>query len=135
MPDIKTFDGNGLVHTGSSGFRNYVVGSLYEGGREVKGPNPRTRFETALADARREFPGCVVINGNDDWSAARQTRPETFCRLLNVDVLAYFHTGISGVTKSGVVLSPAQFETLRINYRREFGVEIESTSALRIEKQ
>lgn len=80
----------------------------------------------------------VIIDGSDDWGAKEHQRPERFMMEynrqrfgvqsgpeLNADILAYYHSGTSGVTRSGVVVSPETFDTLTEWYATKYGVEID----------
>jgi len=103
---LKTYLGisNGSdVHTGSSGFTNYFNNK----------PNPMAVF--------KDHPTAIIVDGNDDWSAPKNTRPASVVQDAGIEPLAWFHSGISGITKSGAVLTPKDFTKLEAYYLREFG--------------
>jgi hypothetical protein len=100
---LKTYLGTGSqTHTGSSGFTNYFGNK----------PNPMAVF--------RDFPAAIIVDGNDDWSAKKEMRPASVVQDAGIQPLAWFHSGISGITKSGVVLTPKSFAKLEAYYLREF---------------
>lgn len=91
--------------SGSSGFRNYAGGN----------PKPE--------EVWKDFPDGVIINGEDDWGAKEQYRPATFVPDLLGEkaVLAYYHTGISGMAFSGVVIDRRDLLKLQRRYKAEYG--------------
>ena len=105
-------------HVGSSGFLNYW--------------RDRNTEDTSSLAARalKENEGCVVLNGQDDWTSPEWKRPETFCRTLGVEPVALFHTGISGVTSSGVVISKEDFNRLQDEYVARYGHDL--TQAVKV---
>ena len=58
-----------------------------------------------VAKALAAHPGAVIIDGTDDWNAPRELRPESFVQDLGLKPLALFHTGVSGISSSGIVVS------------------------------
>lgn len=98
---------------------------------EMGGTNfePATREET-LAAIRwalcERFPGAVIVDGSDDWDAPPTVRPELWAREFGLRPLAWWHTGTSGQTKSGLVLRRSQYDELRSLYRAEFGCDLEA---------
>lgn len=97
MSDIQTFNASRGASTGTSGFRNYI------GTPDVEG---------TLAQVFAKYPRAVVVDGNDDWFAPIQSSPARACRKNGITPLAYFHTGISGISKSGVVLKASDYRKL-----------------------
>lgn len=106
MSRLKTYLPGG-VHVSSHGFVNYMG----------KAPAP----EAVFAD----FPDAVIVDGDDNWFAPKEKRPEVLAREAGVAPLALFHTGISGITRSGVVLAPADYERLREYFTATYGSAIE----------
>lgn len=103
MNKLKTYLGADCdPHTGSSGFTNYSNNK----------PNPMAVF--------KDFPAAIIVDGSDDWSAERHHRPQRAVQDAGIEPLAWFHSGISGVSKSGVVLTPADYAKLEEFYLREF---------------
>lgn len=92
MTKLKTYSGHAGSHTGSSGFTNHFTG----------GPICQAK---ALARVFKDFPDAVVLNGQDNFEAPIVARAPALCARFEITPLAYFHTGISGIAKSGVVLS------------------------------
>ena len=56
--------------------------------------------------------------------AKPEQRPERFAHDLGIENVALFHTGISGISSSGVVLTRTEFEKLVGRYRDTYGKEI-----------
>ena len=127
MAEKPTFLGRGVPkHVSSNGFVNYM-GSYGS-------PMPTNRRQSALDQVREQFPDAIVVNGDDDWFANPMLRPGHFCRLLGVETLGYYHTGISGITKTGVVLSPESYEELLVKYQDKFGEDLTTVFRLDIYK-
>lgn len=93
------------AHVGSSGFTNYT------------GAKPKP------ADVWADFPEAVIVDGSDDFGSPKQHRPTVLATKYGVNPLALFHTGISGITRSGVVLDRAGWEKFAAAYEAEFGYE------------
>jgi hypothetical protein len=102
------------THTGSSGFTNYT------GGADVP---------AGLERVWAEFPGAVVLDGTDDWYAFNHQRPERIALLLlkerDIVLLAWFHSGISGMSNSGAVFRGEDMDAIREFYRERFDAELE----------
>ena len=76
---------------------------------------------TALAWVLDRHPGCVVIDGSDDWEAPPHVRPQLLCERYGITPVAWWHAGRSGLERSGAVLSRAQWRQLCRAYERDFG--------------
>jgi len=101
---LQTFMGNtSETHTSSSGFTNYFNNR----------PNPEAVW--------RVYPEAVIVDGTDNWSAKDEYRPQRLAERAGLNPLAWFHSGISGVTKSGLVLTRADFDKLSAYYLNTFG--------------
>jgi hypothetical protein len=109
---LKKFLASGGVHVGSSGFANYI------GPSDVPG---------ALERVWEAHPDAIVVDGDDDWKAPKWRRPESLARDHKLRVLALFHSGISGISSSGVVLDRAEYDRLRFEYQEVHGKDIEAT--------
>jgi hypothetical protein len=107
-PERPVFLGTTEAHVSTSGFVNFLGGGS-------------DRVERAQADAWRAFPTAVLIDGSDDWFDPEHARPQVFCTKLGIDVLGWLHTGLSGITCSGVVLAPDAFDRLAERYRAAYG--------------
>lgn len=103
MTEPKTYRAHGPTHTGSTGFSNHWPGTAKEVARAL---------ERVFAD----HPGAVVLDGQDDWYAPGCNRPERFRDVFDFEPLAFFHSGISGISVSGVVVTREVFERIE----REF---------------
>ena len=122
MTQTKTYMGTGGAHTSSHGFVNYIGGG--KGSRE-----------RALAEVWSEHPDAIIVDGTDDWYAERSARPETFPGTFKITILGYFHTGISGISKSGIVLNPEQFALLSERYQAEYNKPINTTLRVYLPEQ
>lgn len=101
---LQTFMGSSPDrHTGSSGFTNYFNNK----------PNPAAVWAV--------FPDAVIVDGDDDWSAPKESRPMALVEKAGLKPLAWFHSGISGITKSGLVLTREDFTKLSEYYVNTFG--------------
>lgn len=104
MPkNTHTYSAHGGSHTGTSGFTNHWPGSTEQVARALK---------RVFAD----HGDVVVLDGNDDWYAYGCNRPEEFEQIFGITPVAWFHTGISGIAKSGIVVTREDFERIE----REF---------------
>lgn len=79
----------------------------------------------ALDEVWTDHPGAVILDGTDDWFAPEHVRPELFEDMFGIEVLALWHTGASGSSTSGIVLTEAEYETLNIRYRMENSYSLE----------
>lgn len=104
---MKTYLPGG-THVSSHGFVNYMGAA----------PQPDAVF--------RDFPDAVIVDGDDDWFAPKIKRPQVLAEKAGITPLALFHTGISGITRSGVVLSEADYERLREYFTATYGSALES---------
>lgn len=104
MSKIPTYQVSGGTHVSSHGHVNYIGGAS------------KDKLRTVLERVFQDHPGAVVLDGDDNWYANNCRRPEAFVRIFGIVPLAYFHTGISGISKSGVVVTREDFEKIE----REF---------------
>lgn len=78
-----------------------------------------------------DFPDAVIVDGSDDWTAPDYRSVWKLQREFDTPILARFHTGISGITRSGIVVSPDVFDDFRRRYAVRFpGFEL--TTHLRV---
>lgn len=102
--ELRTYMGSGIQkHTSSYGNVNYWDNS----------PNPEAVW--------KDFPKAVIVDGDDDWGAPDEKRPAVLIEKAGLTPLAYFHSRSSGITKSGLVLTRADFLTLSAYYLNTFG--------------
>ena len=87
------------AHVGYSGFTNYFPGTSED-------------IAAALEKVFEDHPGSVVINGTADWLSPRFERPETFRHQFDIQPLAMFHSGISGISKSGIVVTAEDYQKI-----------------------
>lgn len=103
---MKTYNPQSCI-TGTSGFSNFMGASA-----------------EALAKTREvifnDFTNSVIIDGNDDWHAQSSDMPYVWIRLnAPITIMAYYHSGISGMTKSGIVISMKDYYKL-VSWYQEF---------------
>lgn len=72
----------------------------------------------------------VIVDGTDDWNAPDYVRPEVLVDRYGIVPLAWWHTGLSGQTRSGVVLTREQYAVLRAEYAVDFGCDLEAIPGL-----
>lgn len=99
--------------TSSNGFVNHIFSTA----RDIE----RTKHQVF-----NEYPDAVILDGEESWHSADHKRPEVFARKFKIDVIAYFHSGISGVTHSGIVISKESFETINNLYKETYGFDLAS---------
>ena len=85
----------------------------------------------ALEEVWADYPDAVVLDGTDDWLAPEWVRPELFPELFGIEVIALWHTGASGKSASGLVLSPDWYAALDERYEEHYGVAIEAVPSQR----
>lgn len=71
-----------------------------------------------------DFPDSVIVDGSDDWNDPIYRRPQAFLEKLDIKPLAFYHSGISGITRSGVVISKNDFIVLEQKYSENFKSQI-----------
>lgn len=81
-----------------------------------------------------QFPKAIIVDGDDDWYAKVEHRPQVFAREAGIEPIGYFHTGISGISCSGIVVSPEQYEALDRWYTAKFGAPMAAQPALRVHR-
>ena len=111
MATMITFNPAQSVHVGTSGFSNYTPGNSESVVKMIR-------------DVFARFPKAVIVNGDDDWYKPRSERPETFETDYGVKPLAYFHTGVSGISKTGIVISWEDFQNLPVAIRTSHKLRI-----------
>jgi hypothetical protein len=104
---MKTFYASSGLSHGSSGFGNFL------GGADVK---------SAANDVFAWDPEAVIVDGTDNWHASPERRPEQFDRLFGVNILAYFHSGISGISKSGIVITKSELAKIPADVLKNLNV-------------
>jgi len=128
--EIKTYNPQAVtVSSSAAAWRNYLGASEAE---------YRATREQIFAD----FPGCVIVDGDDDWSADPWRYPMSFreepriverrngpCQIgLGIgEPLAWYHSGVSGISRSGIVITREQYDLLCARYKVAYGCELTST--------
>lgn len=105
---LRVFTASSNPSTSSNGFVNYDFAT-------PKG------LRRALDAVFAEWPDALVVDGDENWSGREQNRPEVFARKAGIAPLALFHTGISGVTHTGIVVTDVDFERLAEDYQARYG--------------
>lgn len=88
-------------------------------------------IEDALRSAAASWPGCVLVDGSDDWDAPEQVQVRDLALRWHTAPITWWHTGVSGVVPSGAVFAPATFLEFAARYRREFGLTLVAESGVR----
>lgn len=86
----------------------------------------------AIRWALAQHPGAVIVDGTDDWNAPDYVRPQLLIERWGIAPLAWWHTGLSGESYSGAVLSVEAYERMASSYRRDFACELEAVPGLRV---
>jgi hypothetical protein len=107
----KVYLACGVPHQGTSGWINYSQATA-EKSAEVR------------AEVFKDFPNSVIIDGNDDWYAKEHLRPHYFAQTMELPILAYYHSGISGLVRSGIVVSADVFRNFEVDYEERYGVPV-----------
>lgn len=89
----------------STGFVNYFPSS--------------ERTDRKVKEAYQKYGEYIaIIDGDDDWYASHLFRPGILCEDWKIPVLGKFHTGISGISNSGVVISKKDLESFINKFNR-----------------
>lgn len=107
---MKRYIASREAHTGTSGFTNYWGCSQAD-------------IDRTLEKVSQDYPNSVVVDGSDDWNSPKHKRPENF----QCEKLALFHSGISGISSSGIVVSPEEYAKLSEWYEKTFSRNIETS--------
>jgi len=94
---MKIYNASGNKHVSSNGFVNYF-------NYTAEGIN------RALEEIYKDLGDVVVLDGDDDWYGKAIYKPCRIAEEAGVKVLAFFHTGISGMTCSGIVIASGDLE-------------------------
>ncbi len=105
---VRVFNASESKSISSSGFTNHSGAT-------------KSGLHAALDAVFAEWQDAVVIDGDDNWSAHEKNRPEVFARKLGVTPVALFHTKISGMTHSGIVVASDDFDRLAAGYQAKYG--------------
>lgn len=113
-----TYYATGRGMTGSSGFTNYF-------GRPT--PEDIAKLHTKM---KAELGEHVIVDGDDDLRSSDEVRMyytvDKFTKDTGRKPLAYYHTGVSGITRSGIVLTPEDFDAMTEWYEAKFGKTMEA---------
>lgn len=82
------------------------------------GPKPDPKMVLSECEAKHGV-GMVIVDGSDDWHSPASTRPQVW--VPKDMIVAYYHSGISGITRSGVVLRASDYDSLRRIHAEKYG--------------
>lgn len=120
----NTYYASSDPHTSGSGFVNFFG--------KLSGDN-LNKLHQRMVDELGEH---VIVDGDDNWFAPEKNRPEVFVRHFasetGCEVLARYHSGISGISFTGVVLRPEDFDRMTEWYKEKYGVEMDANPELAI---
>lgn len=100
---MRTFYASICPHTGS-GLTNFAGRDLQKG----------------LGEVFAAFPDAAVIDGSDDWYAPDWKRPQVWAERLGIKPLALFHSGVSGITRSGIVVQRGDLAKVAFAFLSEY---------------
>jgi hypothetical protein len=70
--------------------------------KDIKGSFETFRFQEQVF---KKYPDSIIIDGNEDWSAPKLQHPDMIAHEANIIIIALYHKGHSGVSKSGIVIN------------------------------
>ena len=73
-------------------------------------PSVKDSFRDTLKKVFAEDPEYVVIDGDDDWYAPRLAHPSFVAEEAGIPVVGNFHSGISGISYSGIVIMQSHYQ-------------------------
>jgi hypothetical protein len=96
---------------------------------EMGGVNFNVADQSAMTQALRftfeQLGDVIIIDGTDDWDAPVHCRPEAFVPELGCTPVAWWDTGVSGQSISGVILTRTEYSRFRRLYRSRYGADPE----------
>jgi hypothetical protein len=65
---------------------------------------------------------CIIVDGSDDWCSPAYSRPQTFVGdLIPAEkIIAWYHSGISGITKSGFIIRHSDLKELWFAFIKKY---------------
>lgn len=95
-----------------------------------RAPDPYTVLVECSA---RVGEPCILINGSDDWTRPHKERPQAWVGpVIEPDqVVAWYHSGVSGITRSGLVVRQSDAAQIGRRYADLFGVTFHSTPSVK----
>lgn len=69
-------------------------------------------LEEVFADSSKH----VVIDGDDDWYAPKIAHPMLVASAAGIPVVGTFHSGISGISSSGIVIMEGHYSSFKSKY-------------------
>jgi hypothetical protein len=109
-PDCLVVQPRRRTRRGDLGGLNYEVAS-------------QAAVEFVRARVAESWPGALVVDGSDDWTAPEHVRVFDLLRGWGIRPQAWWHTGISGFTPSGAILRGPALEMFVARYGATFGRE------------
>ena len=111
-------------HTSTSGFTNYF-GSATE------------TIDQMVNRVFEETPNCVVVNGTDNWYADTLCKPEVLFNQhfkTSKEPIAFFHTGTSGISSTGIVIAIEDYNALSKAYQEKYGFAMDKKMKIYFDK-
>lgn len=76
----------------------------------------QSALNAGLAAVFSESNDYVVIDGDDDWYAPKIAHPDVVASVAEVPIVGLFHSGISGISSSGIVILARHYEAFKTKY-------------------
>ena len=112
------------THTSTTGFVNYIG-------------NPTEAIDQMVNRVFKETPNSVVINGTDNWYANTFDMPEIVFKehfKLSKEPIAFFHTGTSGISSTGIVIAIEDYNDLSKAYQEKYGFAMDEKLKIYFDK-
>lgn len=91
------------------------------------------QFKLTREQIFKDYPNSVIVDGTDDWFSQESHRPQLFAEKFGLKILAYYHSGNSGMTKSGIVISSEDYYILQDKYTKAYNLNVESVCKIYIQ--
>lgn len=116
MSQPRVYLAVGGKHVSSNGFVNYLGGRLH--GDDLKALHDRIAKECG-----RPGVPVVIIDGSDNWNDSAHRQGAYLRRLARdngIPILAEYHSGVSGINNSGMVIERKDLLKLATLYHQEY---------------
>jgi hypothetical protein len=109
------------THIGTTGFVNHFG-------------IPSETMEHMVNRVFEENPNSVIINGTDNWHAPEFAKPEVMFSKMNKKPIAFFHTGTSGISTTGIVITIEDYNDLSKSYQEKYGFAMDKKLKIYFDK-
>jgi len=112
------------THISTSGFINYFG-------------NSTETIDQMVNRVFKETPNSVVINGTDNWYANTFAKPEAVFNehfKMSKEPIAFFHTGTSGISSTGIVIAIEDYNALSKAYQEKYGFAMDKKMKIYFDK-